>query len=411
MNAMKEPSTGAAASEFAVTVHADWSSVEPLAAEWDALGERVGADIYTSHAHAGVWWRHYGRGTLAVVEVRSRPAGSDRWELLGVVPCFVDRLPAAGWARVARLIAADSTMTVLAPAVSPDHATKVWSCVLSALLDRCEVVCLSALDGRRGCAAGIVEAARGVSADLETRVRSMGVHSTFLLPSSFEEFMQGLDKRQRTNLRRDLNLLSRDADSSVQALTSSSDVASAFEEFLSMHAEQWSCEGKAGHFGEWPGAEAFSRELNEVLSRRQRVQLVRVSRGAENIAFEWSFRFARRGFWRLPARRVGPEFERLGLGRLGMARMIEAMIAAGVREIEAGPGHYEYKLKHGAIESPLESVWICRRSAVGRARVALLAGSVRLIDLAYYRIWFRRVRSRLGRGRKPLWSVWTRLRI
>ncbi|MFM7135319.1 MAG: GNAT family N-acetyltransferase [Planctomycetota bacterium] len=392
-------------------VHTDWDSLAAVRDEWDALGIRVGGDVYTSPDYAKIWWDHYGRGELAIVEVRGRPEATGDARLLGVVPCFIERLAWAAGARVARLITADSTIVVLSPAVEPVHAVEIWAKVLAALAERCDIICLAALDGRRRVADSVLEASREAIPEVATRRRGSEVHTTFVLPATFEDFMQGLEKRQRTNLKRDMSLFARQSEPEVATISDRDGVAESFDRFLSMHAQQWSGEGKAGHFGDWRRATEFSIDLNRRLSERGRVQMVRMAASGHVIAYEWSFAYGQRGFWRLPARSVDPAFEKLGLGRLGMARMIEAMIAAGVREIEAGPGHYDYKVKHGAVETPLESIWVFQGTAANRFRAAMLAAAADAVHLIYYRVWFRRIRARLGRGKRPIAGFWVRLRL
>ncbi|MFO0829767.1 MAG: hypothetical protein U0572_16625 [Phycisphaerales bacterium] len=63
----------------------------PIAPEWEALAIREGAEIYTSSDQARVSWSHYGRGEIAIVEVRAADAGPDVGELPGDLPLFLER--------------------------------------------------------------------------------------------------------------------------------------------------------------------------------------------------------------------------------------------------------------------------------------------------------------------------------
>ena len=79
--------------------------------------------------------------------------------------------------------------------------------------------------------------------------------------------------------------------------------------------------------------------------------------------------------------------------------------------VEAGPGHYEYKLLLGAEEHPLRRVVISGPSALSRWRSALLLRWADLLHLIYYRAWHRRIAPRLGRSGRPLLGLWIRTRV
>src|SRR5438132_3516373 len=122
-----------------------------------------------------------------------------------------------------------------------------------------------------------------------------------------------------------------------------------------MHDAQWQAEGRLGHFGDWPGAESFNRDLVAELSPLARVRFVRLWANDRVICSQFCFVFGDSCYWRLPARAPEPEWERFSLGRIGLMNMIEAMIGEGVRRVEGGAGHYEYKLQCGGRELPVRS--------------------------------------------------------
>jgi hypothetical protein len=83
----------------------------------------------------------------------------------------------------------------------------------------------------------------------------------------------------------------------------------------------------------------------------------------------------------------------------------------GLRDVEAGPGHYEYKMRLGAEEHPLRRVVLAAPTAAARARTALLLRWADLLHLVYYRGWFLKLAPRLGRSGRPLWGPWIRTRV
>lgn len=408
------PVRGGQAPALTTTVHADWSSAERLAPEWEALALAAGSDIYTAPTHARVWWSHYGRGSPAIVEIRESGAHGEAGRLVGVVPLFVVRMATPfGVARIARLMGGDSTIVVLSPAVEPDTAAEIWEACIRAMLPRADALCLAPLSGHSGVAEALASAAATAGASnrpLLVLRRDIGVHTTFVLPDTFAGYVESLDKRQRGNLRRDLNQLAKRGELHAEVVASET-AGAEFAAFAEMHGRQWLALGKCGHFGDWPGSLAFSDQLTGELARRGQVLLLKLTSDGSTVGYEWCFVQGSKGFWRLPARIVDENWEKLGLGRIGMVKMIEAMIQAGVREIEAGPGRYEYKVKHGAVESPLCSVWIFPDASLARMKMKFLKEFIRLADLLYYRVWFLKLRARLGLGPTSLARWWTRMRL
>ena len=166
-----------------------------------------------------------------------------------------------------------------------------------------------------------------------------------------------------------------------------------------------------GHFDDWPRSREFSDDLVRELAPLGRVALVCLTASGRPISYNWNFTFGRRAFWRLPARESGQDWDRHGLGSVGVVTMVEAMIARGLQSIESGPGHYEYKLQHGGVEFPLRSVLVCRQSMYARVIGRLAIAQSRALHLAYYRGWRGRVVPRLGWKNRPLWRVWIRTRL
>ena len=122
-----------------------------------------------------------------------------------------------------------------------------------------------------------VEARRACQSlrDLVTIVRDApaGPHILFNLPSNFDLYLAGLEKRQRQNYRRDKNLLDKNFEMRGDVLKDPLETLAAFLEFKTLHTSQWEEEGKSGHFGDWPDSEAFNADLANELSRLGRFRM------------------------------------------------------------------------------------------------------------------------------------------
>ena len=100
--------------------------------------------------------------------------------------------------------------------------------------------------------------------------------------------------------------------------------------------------GEVGHFGD-VHSEAFNDDLLTKCLAWADFALSDFSADRQVIACQYAFVFGDCCYWRLPARLPDAEWHRFGV--LGPHLMFEAFIGEGVRRVEAGVGHYDYKLQ------------------------------------------------------------------
>ena len=375
--------------------------------EWDNFVESVGSDVYMSPSWCRVWWRHYGRGELCVLEYRHLG------EIVGLLPLFIETI----WIfpvrlRIARLVGSDSTISVIKLALSAKHATAVLASAMRALFvtERCDIVLIAPLAGEAQRHTTISSAA-SMSGITIVRTKATGCYSCFELPDTYSDYEKSLAKRQRENLRRDQKQLGKAHKVEVEVVTDGQKLERAVIDFIEMHERQWRARNRLGHFGDWRGSESFTQDLVTTLAPLNGVRLIRLMLDGKVIAWEFLLRFGRVVHWRLPAREAGENWDKLGLGRLGLAYMLRASIDEGAAVVEGGPGHYEYKVKHGAKEYPIES-YLLAASKAGRLKGNWFALSAFVIDLVYYRLWFLRLHPLLPSWcRGPLSGLWMRRRF
>ncbi len=115
-------------------------------------------------------------------------------------------------------------------------------------------------------------------------------------------------------------------------------------------------------------------------------------------------------YWQLLARIVDPKWEKYSLGPTGNVSMVKMGIEENIKNIEAGLGHYEYKLKLGALEFPAIIIRITRKEFISRIKSKIILNGFYLINIAYYKIWFKRIQSVLPKYfQRSLWMFWIRL--
>lgn len=375
--------------------------------DWDAFVAACAGDIYFTVDWLQAWWTHYGRGrSFEGLIVRD----GDR--IVAVLPFAVERVRAAGVpVRLARFVGADSTLPVFAPAIVAGFEEPVLRRAAERLLDDrgCDAISLSPLAGDSPVAA----AAERLAAEGRLRLARAdrtGVHTVFRLPDSFDAYLAALGPTSRRDHRRSLRQLDKAYEVSYRTVRGD-DAVAYFDRFAELHAALWRAEGKLGHFGDWPASAAFTRDLIARMAASGRARFYEISGDGRVLAVEQCFVLGSRCFWRLPARDPDPGLRPFGLGRTSAAEMFRALIEDGQTEVEAGPGHYDYKVRLAGEELPLRRVVIGGRSRSARLRTAVLVRWADLLHLVYYRGWFLKLAPRLGLERRPLWRTWIRTRV
>jgi CelD/BcsL family acetyltransferase involved in cellulose biosynthesis len=393
-----------------VSVLSSFEETGPLREEWDSFVLSVGGDIYSSYDWCRIWWRHYGSGRELRLFVFRK--GS---KLVGLAPMFIERI----WlgpvnVRIAKRVGSDFVPAVFSLPILTNWSNSIYRQMISDLveIEKCDAIWFGFLPSEDPSLASMRAVAKGTRGPFVlVRDAVAGVHISFHLPASFDEFVGGLEKRARQNYRRQLNLLKKAFDIKQHIVSKPTDAAAQFLAFLAFHTKQWEAEGKPGHFGDWPHSEAFNKDLVTEFAKLDRFRMVNLCADGNAVATQYALTFGPNCHWRLPARTIEKNMSRFGLGVLGLMQLLEQMTLEGVRHVEAGPGHYDYKIQYGGRESDYLSVLVGSNRLDSSVRVRLFLALSDLVHLVYYRIWRLRISPRVQLRRGPLWRTWIRSRM
>jgi CelD/BcsL family acetyltransferase involved in cellulose biosynthesis len=247
---------------------------------------------------------------------------------------------------------------------------------------------------------------------LAVLIDGAGTHVIFDFTSNFAEYLARLTKARRGQFRRNVRALT---DGFAMTREDSVPDAAEFDAFIKFHGLQWQASGRGGHFSDWPGSAAFYHDLAAQTANAKLVQLDRLNGTGGALATEFSLISGRTAHWRLPARRLDAEIDRLSAGKVVFLLMFERMVADGITRIEAGRGEYEYKTDYGGQTVLVHRLIVHRSNGMARRRLKLLLEWADLLNLVYYRLWFLKLSPRLrklvGGGPRPLWRQWIRTRL
>jgi CelD/BcsL family acetyltransferase involved in cellulose biosynthesis len=390
-------------------VFRDFSGLDYLRAEWDEAVLQAGGSIYMTYDWVRVWWKFYGSSAELRLFVFS---AADR--VVAVVPLYIDTL---GWGpfriRVARLVGANVPPKVFDPPVPEDCAAAVFAEVLSQLFvrDTCDLLSLGPVSDLVGWTHHLVRVCRQRTDLVRHCAVAAGVHSVFHLPGDMEEYYAALSKNERKNRRKyDLRLMKKEYDTRVEVVKDRALVSDEFERFAKQHSVQWCAEGKTGHFGAWPNALDFNRSLVAAQGSLGRLRFIRIVADGQVVASQYIFAFGDRYYWELPARAVESKWDRFSLGPTAIVTMLAQGLSEGVRRVEGGLAHYDYKVRLGAKEYTALTFRIVPSNLSSRVRFVLFSAVTACVRVAYHKLWYRRLMPRLPPVLwRPQWRLWLRL--
>jgi len=397
-------------SSLSLEVFRSFEEALSIEGEWNSLAAKCGCEIYQSFDWCRVWWKHYGVDRdLRILAFRSMNGS-----LSGLHPFFVEEIGLGpSRARVAKQVASDYTMGTMRPVVIAEDLIPVMEMTHRYFLheNACDGLRWGVLDENQP----IVTAIDAISISsgeppLEVFRVSHGIESVLQLPDTFQDYLKSLSKNHRTNFKRSWNRLVRELDFSVDLVEGEDFTAQMLEEFIQLHRSQWEAVGESGHFGDWPRALEFHREMAEVESKRGNLFLVRGRVGEELVSAQYGYRFGDRLTWLLPARKMEESWSKYGLGRVGFVVMVRLAIENGCRKIHLGGAYWQYKSDLGGIEEETLSLVVAPKGRSSR-RVRRLLALFRIFDAFYYKIWFTRVAPRLPWRRGKLWDTWIRWKL
>ena len=392
-------------SELLLDVFPSFAGLESIRGEWDEFVEGVGGDLFSSFDWCDTWWRHYGSGRRLHIHVVRDASGG---KLVAILPMFSERIRVGPFTlRAIRLVGCDHSVTTAAPAIEATRLPDVLPVVVERLVrdGAWDVLHLGPLPGYYVGIDDLVSAVRSASAISSVDLRPGHPHMWFDVPESFEAFLEHLSTKERRNVRRDERKLEQRGAVSRDLVENQAGLAESFDRFVEMHQRHWRSLGCLGHFADWPDALAFHRDMVERQHAQGRLLLSRVRVGGETDASEYSYRFGKRVHWILTARREGVP------GRLGFCGLVRHACEAGLTRIDAMRGFYEYKRLLGAEMAPQSSIVAVRGGTMPLLRYKMMRLAAWALDVAYYRVYFSRLASKLPRTPAPLWRSWIRSRL
>lgn len=394
-------------------VQIDWlcsfADMPPLYEDWSQLADRTGSEIFLTPIWFDLWWKMLaGRRDLACLVAYKDGV------LVGLLPFAVETI----WAgpvpiRLARLAGIDPSCMIFRLPLMPEMAAGLLQTALDHLVNTagCHAVSFTPASELSDLLVSVRTACTAVP-HLALTDMAEGEHVIFDLPTSFDVFLAAISKNRRAQYRRDRRALTETYTMQSQIYCPTADE---FQAFVSFHNKQWHAVGKGGNFSDWPDNAVFYPILAKKTASKPIIQFHKQFGTQGPLAEQFCLISGKTCHWRLPARTLDPEAEKLSLGKVSLLIMIEELISQGVTRIEAGRGEYDYKRAFGGKSIAVHRLIVSPATHAGRLYLRILLVWSDLLHLFYYRIWFLKLAPRwrrlTGMAARPLWRSWIRTRL
>jgi CelD/BcsL family acetyltransferase involved in cellulose biosynthesis len=317
-----------------VATAADFSS---LGAEWDDLFARANAEnIFLSFGWMSTWWKHFGKGQLAVIAVRDA-AG----RMIGIAPFYISRSSAgAGTRRLGfladDLVGSDYLTVLVDPACGAEAVEEVARMLFShrrawdyiELRDTPDSPIMAALT------------AELLSRGMRVFATDRRICRYIPLPASFEKYLAGIGRSLRANYRRRWRLLQDEHQAECLAISGVSEIERQFPELLALHRMRFEQRAADSAFLAH-GIPQFQAEAMRVLAAQGCARLFLLKAGGEAIAALYGFSVGRTfQFYQCG---MHPGWVKYGLGQVLIGNAIEHGIAAGHATFDFLRGDEPYK--------------------------------------------------------------------
>jgi CelD/BcsL family acetyltransferase involved in cellulose biosynthesis len=391
-----------------VDIYYSFDALTAIQHEWDNFIEEVGGEIFLTYDWCRTWWKYYGgKRDLAIFIFR------DRGNICGIIPLFHEKLRIGPLSiNVIKLVSSDYTPVAFSIAIKDDYIDQVVDLLTRGIHARWRswhLLYIGAICGRYDNLENLVNAFKirfGNKYRCELKVTD--VQSYFSVAPSWEAQIANLVPKQRTNARRAFRETASKRIEISNHIASRETLAPMFENFVRMHQEHWQGIGRAGHFGAWPFAKEFHREIAEIQLELNRLRLIEIDFNGISVGYEYLYKLHDTYCWFLGARAYFEDNTHIDFKWIAFRAKIENAINDGVTTIDGMRGNYEYKLLMGGKTMPIRSLFIYSSRIPVRQNVFAFRLLSKFLHIIYNKIWRERVALRCGIKPKTFWDDWVR---
>ncbi|GAB4431523.1 MAG: hypothetical protein Kow0031_12640 [Anaerolineae bacterium] len=329
-----------------IQIFTDAGGFDELAAEWDDLLERsVNAPFFMRFDYQRIWWQHLGNDDLILIAIRT-----DEGRLVGLAPLY--RKVDSQGQRILSFVGCVDVSDYLDLLVDAGHVEAVYEALLETLLNRVE-----GWDGLYLCSLPHQSITHSRLAQVmqaggwQVEVSQQDVCPVITLTATFDDYLAGIDKKQRHEVRRKMRKIERETEVNWYAVETGDGLADAVEAFIELH--QKSTQDKEDFWSD--SLIAFFKDVVQKLAESGWLKLYFIElngvKAATMLCFDYNNEFLlyNSGF--------DPEqFWNLSPGNVLTSYTIQHAIELGRSRYDFLRGDEEYKFRFGAVAEPVYDV-------------------------------------------------------
>jgi CelD/BcsL family acetyltransferase involved in cellulose biosynthesis len=390
-----------------VETYHSFEELNTIQQQWDSFVESNGGDILSTYDWCRIWWKYYGKNRkLNIFLFRNQE------ELVGIIPLFFEKIQLGPiWARVVKIVGSDSTGDQISIPIQKKHIREVIQKFIKLLSEEnWDILHIGPIAGLYQHYEHLKNTCKELFGNSYlVSIKNAGMQTYFKLTDNWDAYLTGLNRKERTKIKRHYRLALKAAGNETASVTADCATKNNFEEtftgFIQMHQSHWQRLRMPGHFGDWPSANDFHRELARTQLNRNHLCLMKITLADQCLGYKYGYIFGDKYFDFLDARSDSKELAGVGLGRIIYSEMIKKAIQQKAKWIDSMRGEYKHKLEMGGELFPTKSIYITPKKTGTVVRVRVFRLFAWLLSLFYYRIWYHKVAPKLSIRRKGLWKI------
>jgi len=391
-------------------MYQDFESCSWMREEWDRFVEAMSGEIFLTFDWCRVWWKHYGKGRKLMTFVFRNGSG-----IVGLLPMYRERVRLGPICVTAvKTLGTDFTPITVSLPLKREFLKEILSALRMLIEEECkwDIVQIGAVAGIYGSTDEFVDCLKAAFPNpsrIETREE--GQQTYFRTEANWDEYVKKLPKKQRTNARRAFRDVEARKLNITSCLAKVEDYEKAFDEFVEMHQAYWRGLLKPGHFGAWPQSYEFHREAVGVQMARGRLRLVQIIFDGRCVDYEYIYKNGNTYYWFLNARSSDLYETGIDFKWIALRAKHDFALSEGVSCIDSMRGEYDYKVLMGGEQLPIRSIIVTPSEGLRGLKVRGFRILARLIDIAYAKIWRRRVAPKIHYRVGSFWKVWIKSHV
>ena len=392
-------------------IYRNFEQLKAIQQEWDEFIESVGSEIFFTYDWCRIWWKYYGKNRqLKVFIFRSNN------KLMGIIPLFFEKIWLGPlYVRVLKIVGSDFTLAQFSLPIHNKYTKGIIQKLFESVSSEhnWDIIHLGPIAGFCNHYDLLKNACRESCSDYHVVLSiNKDVQTYFNLADSWEVYLAGLPRKDRTKIRRHYRLVYKTTGEKPESIVADCADRNNFEQmfsgFVQKHQEHWQRLGRLGHFGDWRYAREFHHELAKAQLEQNRLRLMRITLGNCCLGYKYGYKCGDSFCDFLDTRSDCKELSNVGLGRILYGEMIKAAIREKTKYIDSMCGKYKHKLEIGGELLPLRNLYVINKRFFRIIRISLFRVLAHALDFSYFRVWFLKVAPKLPIKPRPLWRVWVR---